>query len=161
MAEDINLVKELNQIKLDTAVFKKEVSNLQNYNNKLDILITKIAETSDRLNTVIVLHDHKIQQHDKDINQLNSELLERRLDFEQQVARVHDKINAMREENFSNREKHHKEILGLLNNISEMQKTLDDRTTKLEMWKWYVVGIATAVGIIMSQIPWTLIFSTL
>ena len=36
---------------------------------------------------------------------------------------------------------------------AEHHKEVSDRLTKLEMWKWYVIGMATLAGFIFSLLP--------
>lgn len=51
-------------------------------------------------------------------------------------------------------------IKEMLSDIKEMKekdaehhKEVSDRLTKLEMWKWYVIGMATLAGFIFSLLP--------
>jgi hypothetical protein len=60
----------------------------------------------------------------------------------------------MKDENHSEREKYHKELLAALKEIAETQHKLDERITTLENWKWYVLGAAGVVGFILAEVPW-------
>jgi hypothetical protein len=60
----------------------------------------------------------------------------------------------MKDDNHAEREKYHKEVLDAIKDIAASHKDLDERIKLLEKWKWYVMGAAAAVGVVLAQIPW-------
>ena len=67
-----------------------------------------------------------------------------RIEAKEENVRLHERISDMKDE--------------LLNEIKEMRKEqqeinqkMDDRVTKLERWKWSIVGGAIVVGFILAD----------
>lgn len=67
-----------------------------------------------------------------------------RIEAKEEHVRLHERISDMKDE--------------LLNEIKEMRKEqqeinhrMDDRVTKLERWKWSIVGGAIVVGFVLAD----------
>jgi hypothetical protein len=103
---------------------------------------------------MLIMHDNKFQNHDQLIDGLKMALSERKSDFEKQVELLHKRISDMKDENHIERQKNQAELLAAIKAIGENVSGLEERITSLEQWKWWLLGAAAAIGLIMSQIPW-------
>ncbi len=148
MAEDIN------KLKTDVEIIKRDIGARQTFSGKIDDAIEKMAEISNSISKMLIVHENKLQNHDQQIDGLKNSISERKSDFEKQVELLHKRISDMKDDNHAELEKHHKEVLAAIKEIAENHKDLDERITLLEKWKWYVMGAAAAVGIVLAQIPW-------
>lgn len=152
------MADDLNTLKTDVEIIKRDISAIHNFSGKIDDAIEKMAEVSNSISKMLIVHENRLQNHDQQIDGIKTSLSERKSDFEKQVELLHKRITDMKDENHAEREKYHKEILDGLKEIADFNKALDSRVTTLEQWKWYVMGGAAAVGFILSQVPWDKIF---
>jgi chromosome segregation ATPase len=152
------MADDLNTLKTDVEIIKRDISAIHSFSGKIDDAIEKMAEVSNSISKMLIVHENKLQNHDQQIDGLKNSLSERKSDFEKQVELLHKRITDMKDENHAEREKYHKEILDALKEIADLNKALDSRVTTLEQWKWYVMGGAAAVGFILSQVPWDKFF---
>jgi uncharacterized phage infection (PIP) family protein YhgE len=150
--------EELNTLKTDVEIIKRDIGAIQNFSNKIDEAIEKMAEVSNNISKMLIVHDQKLQNHDQQIDGLKVSLSERKSDNEKQFELIHKRISDMKDENHAEREKYHKEILAALKEIAASQKDLDTRITVLEKWKWYVMGGAAVIGFVLAQVPWDKFF---
>lgn len=150
--------EELNTLKTDVEIIKRDIGAIQNFSNKIDEAIEKMAEVSNNISKMLIVHDQKLQNHDQQIDGLKISLSERKSDNEKQFELIHKRISDMKDENHAEREKYHKEILAALKEIATSQKDLDTRITVLEKWKWYVMGGAAVIGFVLAQVPWDKFF---
>jgi len=148
MAEDFN------SLKTDVEIIKRDINAIQGFSAKIDDAIEKMAEVSNSISKMLIVHENKLQNHDQMIDGIKLAMSERKNDFEKQVDTLHKRITDMKEENHLEREKYHKELLAALKEIAETQHKLDSRITTLENWKWYVLGAAGVLGFILAEIPW-------
>lgn len=148
------MTDELNHLKTDVQIIKRDIGAIQNFSVKIDDAIEKMAEVSNSISKMLIVHENKLQNHDQMIDGIKLAMSERKNDFDKQVELLHSRITSMKDENHVEREKYHKELLAALKDIADNQKTLDTRITTLEQWKWYVMGAAAVIGFVLAQVPW-------
>lgn len=148
------MADDYNTIRTDVEIIKRDISAIQGFSVKIDDAIEKMAEVSNSISKMLIVHENKLQNHDQMIDGIKLAMSERKNDFEKQVELLHTRITSMKDENHSEREKYHKELLAALKEIAETQHKLDERITTLENWKWYVLGAAGVVGFILAEVPW-------
>lgn len=141
-------------LKTEVAIIKRDISAINAFSGKIDDAIEKMAEVSNSISKMLIMHDNKLQNHDQQIDGLKMSMSERKSDFEKQVELLHKRISDMKDENHSERQKNQAELLAAIKEIGESVNGLEDRITSLEQWKWYLLGAAAVIGLIMSQIPW-------
>lgn len=152
------MADDLNTLKTDVEIIKRDISAIHSFSGKIDDAIEKMAEVSNSISKMLIVHENKLQNHDQLIDGLKISLSERKNDFEKQVELLHKRISDMKEENHAEREKYHKEILNALKDIAETHKDLDSRISVLENWKWYIMGGAAVIGFVLAQVPWDKFF---
>ncbi len=152
------MADDLNSLKTDVEIIKRDINMIQTFSAKIDDAIEKMAEVSNSISKMLIVHENKLQNHDQQIDGIKTSLSERKSDFEKQVELLHKRITDMKDENHAEREKYHKEILEALKDIADSNKALDVRISKLEQWKWYVMGGAAVIGFVLAQVPWDKFF---
>lgn len=148
------MADDYNTLKTDVEIIKRDVSAIQSFSVKIDDAIEKLAEVSNTISKMLIVNDNKLQNHDQMIDGIKLAMSERKNDFEKQVDMLHIRISSMKDENHLERDKYHKELLAAVKEISDMQKSMDERIVTLEQWKWYVLGAAAVIGFILAQVPW-------
>ena len=151
MAEDYDL-------KTEVAIIKRDISAINTFSAKIDDAIEKMAEVSNSISKMLIMHENKLQNHDQLIDGLKMSMSERKSDFEKQVELLHKRISDMKDENHAERQKNQAELLAAIKSIGDSVNGLDERITSLEQWKWWLLGAAAVIGLIMSQIPWSSFF---
>lgn len=148
------MADDYNSLKTDVEIIKRDINAIQGFSVKIDDAIEKMAEVSNSISKMLIVHENKLSNHDQMIDGIKLAMSERKNDFEKQVELLNTRITSMKDENHLEREKYHKELLAALKEIAETQKQLDHRITTLENWKWYVLGAAGVVGFILAEVPW-------
>jgi len=148
------MADDYNTLKTDVEIIKRDIGAIQGFSVKIDDAIEKMAEVSNSISKMLIVHENKLQNHDQMIDGIKLAMSERKNDFDKQVDTLHTRITSMKDENHLEREKYHKELLAALKEIAETQHKLDQRITTLENWKWYVLGAAGVVGFILAEVPW-------
>jgi hypothetical protein len=148
------MADDYNTIKTDVEIIKRDINAIQGFSVKIDDAIEKMAEVSNSISKMLIVHENKLSNHDQMIDGIKLAMSERKNDFEKQVELLHTRITSMKDENHLEREKYHKELLAALKDIADTQSKLDQRITTLEQWKWYVLGAAGVIGFIIAEVPW-------
>lgn len=141
----------------DLELLKKDVDTLSGFTAKLDTAIDKLTDVANSLDRVIAVHEQKLQAHDRMDQELFTLIEERRRESKEQYELLHLRISDMKDDI----EDDMKDVIKEINeNIKEMKEfntahhdDVSERLTKLEMWKWYVLGMATFGGFLLSFIP--------
>ena len=124
---------------------KTEVAVLQTIVYKIDNTVAEIAKSSSEVTRLLAVHDSRInnlENGSKDtitdvrdlynkMNDNTKEIVSKIIDME---TRIEDKIKEHAEKS------------------SSQYKSISDRLTKLENWRWLVVGVATAFGFILERL---------
>ena len=152
------MADDLNTLKTDVEIIKRDINAIHSFSVKIDDAIEKMAEVSNSISKMLIVHENKLQNHDQQIDGLKTSLSERKTDFEKQVELLHKRISDMKDENHAEREKYHKEILDALKELADTHKDLDTRISVLENWKWYIMGGAAVIGFVLAQVPWDKFF---
>ncbi len=85
--------KDINQIKLDIGLLKKDHEQMEAITNKLSVTIEKIQEMNGNLLRMIALHDQKHEQHQKVEDSLKEDIKELHSRITTITRELHDKID--------------------------------------------------------------------
>jgi RNAse (barnase) inhibitor barstar len=131
-------------LKTDVAILKKDVSNIQGLLSRLDMAIDKIADASNGISKILAVHDNQIED-------ATETLAENRRLAEREIEIIHKRISDKDEES----KKRHEEIIEFLQRqdeaMADHHQKLEDRISKLEGWRWYLIGGATVIGFILAK----------
>lgn len=117
---------QLNEIRTDVELLKRDMMSVQAFIGKMDLAIDKIATASNDISRMLAVHDQSIDV-------LKGVVEERSKITARDVDSIANRLNAMSEENHSERSRLHQEMLARI-------EALDDRFDAIEKWKWWGMG---------------------
>ena len=114
------------QVKTDVEILKRDMELVSALAEKFDIAIDRLTEVSTSVDKMLAVHENRLENQAQ-----QREILHQRIsDLKRDIT---DEFRKLREEN----RKQHAEV--------------NERLSKLEKWRWLVVGMATAVGFLVAQ----------
>lgn len=117
------MAEDLSEIKVDVGVLKTQVLTLSALCNKMDQVIEKLVD-----------------QHDRHINGVYSQMDKRRIETEEDISEIHLRIDAVLDKMESSNEKIMGEIKSLRVEMTEHNRKEKESLDKLLQWKWTVAG---------------------
>ena len=112
--------------KEDLDNLKRELVVLSTLTSKFDTAITHLSNVSVAIDKMLAVHETRLENQEKQ----NQVIHTRINDFKKEIS---DEIKLLRSENKSQ----HNET--------------NERLSRLEKWRWFVVGVATVLGFILAQ----------
>jgi len=149
---------ELNTVKTDIALIKKDINQIERVFKKVDDAIGQMSE---------ILQSLAVQETILENNEKRVSLVEQRIiahiESEEKLRRdLEADIESIKTDAREDREKRHKELMECLNNmnksITEKLDKQDRRIRDLENWRWYILGIGAVLVFILTKFPWTILF---
>ena len=125
-------------IETDVELLKRDVGNVQEVLSRLDSAIDKIADVSNGINKILAVHDSTIDG-------MRETFSERMGRTENDIEIIHDRISRHEDELRKEFREYHEEM-------KSMYETIEDRTSVLEKWKWYIMGSAWGVGFLIATL---------
>ena len=114
------------QVKTDVEILKRDMELVSALAEKIDIAIDRLTEVSTSVDKMLAVHENRLENQEQ-----QREILHQRIsDLKRDIT---DEFRMLRDEN----RKQHAEV--------------NERLSKLEKWRWLVVGMATAVGFLVAQ----------
>jgi|TARA_R100000455_G_C6264933_1_gene120169 ElaB/YqjD/DUF883 family membrane-anchored ribosome-binding protein len=114
------------QVKTDVELLKRDMELVSALAEKFDIAIDRLTEVSTSVDKMLAVHEMRLENQEQ-----QREILHQRIsDLKRDIT---DEFRMLRDEN----RKQHAEV--------------NERLSKLEKWRWLVVGMATAVGFLVAQ----------
>ena len=123
-------------LKVQIEGVKKDVENVSNLNNRLDIAIQKLTDVSTSIKSMLAVHEEKISRQE----QIDDIIFSKLKDRETEIDRVHRELS---------KEIQHLEKR-LLVEIKTIKLDFGARVGILERYKWFIMGAAIVVGWILS-----------
>ena len=107
--------------------------------NKLEEVISKMSDVASDMSKMLAVHEQRIQQQEKLSDSIGTKLEKRNDEVDKKFDQVYD---AIRQGDNS--------IIAEMKKIAEIRENqfadLNEKITKLEKWRWMVVGGAMAAG---------------
>ena len=129
---DEPLIKDVNKNAYDDCIQVRSI-------DRIERAVDKIAENTVSINKMLAVHEEKINRVDEqqkiliqDIKNVSVKVDDGDKQLLRSVNEIEMKIS----------DEHEKE----LKETNEMLEEFDKRLSKLEQWKWFIVGIAGAIG---------------
>jgi len=130
-----------------------EVEVLKSVVSKLDTSIEKISQVSVDIGKILAVHEQRLETIEKisdtradEIKELHSRITTQTREIVDKIDNMEQRLEVKMRENGEQATKQHKEIQ------VEIQKdisAIDQRVGSLENWKWWLMGAAATVGIVM------------
>lgn len=149
---------DINTIVTDIALVKKDIKQIEEVFIKFD----KVAgQMSDILKNLAV-QEAMLKNNEKRVEILEKKFVQHNKDEMEFHRDLNKRLDELKEASEKHREERHKELMSAMN---DMKTSFDDkldkqnqRITKLENWKWYVIGVSALVVLFLSVFPWNLLF---
>ena len=139
--------RDINEMKTDVEILKKDVSNIQGLWSRLDTAIDKIADASNGISRILAVHQHSI-------NALQDDVQERKRIAEKETELLHSRISDMKDESAQHHTKNHTAVMAKLESMSASVdlelREIKDRVATLERWKWWIMGGSWSIGFIIA-----------
>tara|TARA_R110000851_G_scaffold329701_1_gene501851 strand:- start:439 stop:903 length:465 start_codon:yes stop_codon:yes gene_type:complete len=137
---------DLNLVRTDVEILKKDVSNIQGLLTRLDTAIDKIADASNGIASILAVHESKHEA-------TAVEIVERTRVEEKAIDLLHTRITSKEIEWKQLSDDQHSELMRFLKDHDDRSYVvldkLSERVASLELWKWAVVGGAWAIGVMI------------
>lgn len=117
------MAEDLSEIKVDVGVLKTQVLTLSALCNKMDQVIEKLVD-----------------QHDRHINGVYSQMDKRRLETEADITELHERIDTVLDKMEISNNKIMEEFKSLRSEMSEHNRKEKESLDRLLQWKWTVAG---------------------
>jgi uncharacterized membrane protein len=127
--------EELSEIKVDVGVLKTQVLTLSTLCNKMDKVMDKLME-----------------QHDRHISKVYTDMDNRRMETDNDIKEIHDRIDNVLDKLQASELRIMEKIENLRNCLLEHRSEEKQQLDKLLQWKWMVVGGVIALSWLTSHV---------
>lgn len=146
-----------NDLKTDIALIKKDISQIEKTLGKLDSTLDRIANISKTLaiqERIVENHEKRLDDIDDKISRHHKEEEEFRKQLQAQLYEIgvsyRSYIEEFKTSNIADQEQRHREIMESMNKLhkelKEKNKEQDERLSKLENWRWWIMGVGATVA---------------
>lgn len=125
----------MTDIMVDVGVLKTQVLTLSALCNKMDQVIEKLVD-----------------QHDRHIAKVYSDMDQRRLETEKDIKEIHERIDTVLDKMQDSNEKIMEEFKSLRKEMTEHNKKEKESLDKLLEWKWMVAGGIIVLSYLISHV---------
>ena len=126
--------------------------------NQIDFL----RDLSADLKQILAVHDEKIAQHEKKQDDIFDLIEQRRQEMADDIKEIHSRISTVQRELSTEIQNTEKRIVDGLEDLknelkedqkyhNDKQRTLDDRVSALEKWRYILVGAGIAGGYFLTK----------
>jgi len=152
----------VNKLIEDVSYLSRDMAVVNTLVGRLDTTIDKLTDISSSVSNLLAVHETKLTSQEIISNQLSNLVEARRVETDDKVQLLHERISSGERELKDNIDDQYDE---LMKEIKEMRaestiqhNTLSDRITTMEKWMWTVIGGSAIVGGIITLVPWSTIF---
>ena len=143
------------EIKVDIELLKKDVVTMSALLEKFDTTIDKMQEIASSLSRMVSLQEQRLENQEKVTAEVQSVLEMRRIEHNNNIKEVYNRINTVNKELTDKIEDTEKSILAELKNIRDDLHKKDegfgDRLGKIETWKYGVVLVVIVLAWLAGQ----------
>jgi chromosome segregation ATPase len=128
------MADDLSEIKVDVGVLKTQVLTLSALCNKMDQVIEKLVD-----------------QHDRHISGVYSNIDKRRLETEDDIKEIHERIDTVLDKMEKSNEKIMEEFKSLRKDMADHNVKEKEALDQLLKWKWMLAGGIVALSWLISH----------
>ena len=147
----------------DFTGLQKDITKISTIVDRFDVAIDKLTEVSTSVSQLLAVHETKITAHDVLAKQTVELMEKRRVETDDKIQVLHERISSGERELKVNIDKQYDELMTEIKEMraeSTKQHTiLSDRITAMEKWMWIVMGGAIVVGVILGQVNFQTFFA--
>jgi DNA repair ATPase RecN len=137
------------EIKVDIELLKKDVVTMSALLEKFDTTIDKMQEIASSLSKMVSLQEQRLENQEKVTAEVQSVLEMRRVEHNNNIKEVYNRINTVNKELTDKIEDTEKSILAELKNIrddlNKKNEGMGARLGQIEMWKYGAAAIIAFV----------------
>ena len=142
-------------LKTDVEILKRDVAGVANLVDRFDLTIEKLGEISESMNRILAVHEIRLENQQKEMETFLKMFQEHKEDHRKESELLHDRISTKHGEVKIEVDRGHQALCTKIDAMNaEMKnqtKVTNDRITKLEQWKWWVMGICIGMITLLSQ----------
>lgn len=150
---------EINSIVTDIALVKKDIKQIEEVFVKFD----KVAGQMSEILKNLAVQEAMLKNNEKRVEILEKKFVQHNKDEMEFHRDLNKRLDELKEASEKHREDRHKELMSAMSDMkTSFDNKLDEqnqRITKLENWKWYVMGIAALIVFFATVFPWNVIFT--
>ena len=124
-------------LKIQIAGLKKDIQNVNNLNNRLDIAIEKLTDVSTSIKQMLAVHEEKIARQEQIDEVIFDKLKERANEIDTVYKDLQREIQQVEKR--------------LLVEIKSLKLDFGARVGILEKYRWIIMGGAIVIGFILSK----------
>jgi len=124
-------------LKIQIAGLKKDIQNVNNLNNRLDIAIEKLTDVSTSIKQMLAVHEEKIARQEQIDEIIFDKLKERATEIDTVYKELQREIQQVEKR--------------LLVEIKSLKLDFGARVGILEKYRWIIMGGAIVIGFILSK----------
>ena len=148
--------QEVQDLKLDMGLLKKDVEWTNEICHKLSESLTKLQEVNVNIMQMITLHEQRHEQHEKSEK-----------DMKDDIKELHSRITTINRELHERIDQVEKHITDRLDDIrsdlathkQQDKKTIITELSEVERWKWIILGAVMSTGFILGKLELSSILS--
>lgn len=156
--------QELNDLKVDIAIIKKDIKQIERFFDKVDVIIDDMSEVAKMIavqQQLISNFDSKLNYTDEKLEEAKRQSVEGRMALKEQldefkqdfVSDMSNRVEAAHKDHANLamelklwNEKRHTQIIASFDTITD---GISKRVSNLESYKWYIAGFASLGMLIM------------
>ena len=137
----------------EMATIKADVAAMGSLWNKLDDAIEKIGTASANISSILAVHEERIDMTEKLVTERRRESSEAGKELHSRISTASrermEEHKAVQQDMKQSEEKILNAINELRKDVNKEQQHLEDRITKLEQWRWILIGVLIAVSAVV------------
>ena len=141
-------MSDLEKLKTDIALLKKDAKTGELIHQRLEIAVDKLTEITISLKGMIAQQEQKLTRAEQTDDDIFITLESRRKEWDNDLKELHSRISTQARDL---RELQHQSEGKLLNEIRAVRTQLDERVGVLEKWRWVIIGGSIIIGLMMSN----------
>lgn len=133
-----------------------EVKVLSSVVSKIDTSIEKLTELSNNISKLLAVHDERLNNLERangekadDIRDIHSRITTISREICDKLDQVEDVLEKRLKEHSEKSDIHHENLKA---DLDKKLKSMDERVSLLEKWRWILVGGAAVVGYIIDKL---------
>lgn len=141
--------------KIEIELLKKDVTTMSALLEKFDTTIDKMQEIASNLSKMVSLQEQRLENQEKITSEVQSILEMRRLEHNNNIKDIYNRINTVNKELTDKIEDTEKAILSELQAIRQKldadKNTFGSRLSQIETWKYMVIGALLLVSFVVGN----------
>ena len=141
-------MSDLEKIKTDIALLKKDAKTSELIHSRLEVAVDKLTEITISLKGMIAQQQTKLERAEQTDDDIFITLESRRKEWDNDLKELHSRITTnsreLREFQIQSENK-------MLDEIRAVRTQLSERVGVLEKWRWLIIGGSIIIGLMMSN----------